>query len=558
VPETNSAGSDFESRLQREVGRILADPAFERSPVQSRLLQYLCEQTVARNRSISQVAVAVDGLGRPETVDQLTESYPRVQISRLRRNLALYYARCAPGEGLAVYIRHGDYQLRLAAPERAYAERRPRPAAAMPANDVAAPPAPTAKPAPPAPPALHPRRGQAEVAAGLVSLVAIIGLWSSGPGASASPAPALGIVAGPGGAGGKPDPLLPLAAQQASDVADSSYVVRNLRPDERGGKPDYVVKLERAQSVGAMPILTVSLFDRENQRLFRDTIPLGSDRSAILTLLNGSMIHIVGPAGLIAQRELAQIPATPRNDYQCVLQTEADRLLGELSTDRVRACLARFPMSDYRAYWLTRLAFMEYRRDALAGRMVMTSGEAWQNLQLAFGADPSNAFANYIAAKVDFARGDCAGGRPYLERTLANGNFHGTMMAAALSDASLCAGGGLKREDAARRVAALVDGIPEPNPLQQVYLVFASAAVDRPDLARRVLDRPSAPGAHDALAEVSRTIAEATSGPAQFQANRARLQKVVETFYWGPNARRVLMDKLAAVAAYRPPRDSAL
>ena len=96
------SGPDFETRLQREVDRILADPAFERSPVQSKLLQYLCDQTVARNRKISQVAVAVDGLGRPETIEQLTESYPRVQISRLRRNLALYYARIAPGDGLAV------------------------------------------------------------------------------------------------------------------------------------------------------------------------------------------------------------------------------------------------------------------------------------------------------------------------------------------------------------------------------------------------------------------------------------------------------------------------
>ena len=126
MPGLTEAGNDFEGALRREVDRVLADPAFERSPVQSRLLGYLCEQTIARNRNISQIAVAVDGLGRPETIDQLTESYPRVQISRLRRNLSLYYARCAPGEGMAVYIRHGEYQLRLAPPDSAYGEQRPR------------------------------------------------------------------------------------------------------------------------------------------------------------------------------------------------------------------------------------------------------------------------------------------------------------------------------------------------------------------------------------------------------------------------------------------------
>ena len=142
--------SSFEARLRREVDRVLADPAFQRSPVQARLLEYLCEQTIARNRRISQIAVAVDGLGRPETADQLTESYPRVQISRLRRNLSLYYARCAPGEGLALYIGHGDYQLRMAPPDSAYSAERqgrrypppandPVPAAAMPAAPAAEP-----------------------------------------------------------------------------------------------------------------------------------------------------------------------------------------------------------------------------------------------------------------------------------------------------------------------------------------------------------------------------------------------------------------------------------
>ena len=151
MSEPSNPAPDFETRLQREVDRVLMDPSFQRSPIQSRLLGYLCEQTIGHNRNISQIAVAVDGLGRPETADQLTESYPRVQISRLRRNLALYYARCAPGEGLAVYIRHGDYQLRLAPPDSAYGENRRRAAPQPPANDAAGPDDTTGR-EPPAPP----------------------------------------------------------------------------------------------------------------------------------------------------------------------------------------------------------------------------------------------------------------------------------------------------------------------------------------------------------------------------------------------------------------------
>src|SRR5690606_13847488 len=71
----------------------------------------------------TQVSIAVDGLGRREDYDQDAESYVRVQISRLRRALGEYYARNQPGHGLCVFLRHGDYAVHLAPPERAYPEQ---------------------------------------------------------------------------------------------------------------------------------------------------------------------------------------------------------------------------------------------------------------------------------------------------------------------------------------------------------------------------------------------------------------------------------------------------
>ena len=550
------SGPDFETRLQREVERILADPAFQRSPVQSRLLAYLCEQTIARNRSISQIAVAVDGLGRPETADALTESYPRVQISRLRRNLALYYARCQPGEGLAAYIRHGDYQLRLAPPESAYGEQRARGAPAAPANDAPAPtPAAPIAAVPPAQPARTiPRRWSrpALAAAALFGVVAMASgwlAWQTYRGTKG--APPLEVRIEQPGSGSPRDPMLVLAAQHADNIANNSYVVRNLRPRERNGQPGYIVRLQRSESLAAQPVLEVSLYDPANQRLFHDSIPVGIDRSALLSRLNGALLHVVGPTGLIARRELAKIGERPRSDYECVIRTEAIRLQGSLSTELVESCLERFPDSQYSAYWLTRLAFNAYRNEALAGGTVAPSGEPWQDLQRAFAADPANPFANYVAAKVNFARGDCVGARPFIERTLTNANFHGTLTAATLSDASLCAGSTAEGEDAETRVEALVAGVPEPNPLLHVYLVFAAAAVDRPDLARRVLLSPTSEDPEGALADISDALGDGLASPAAFEANRERLERVVQGFYWGDASRRALMDKLAAVAAYR-------
>ena len=111
--------------LETEVERVLADPHFQRSPVLSRLLRYLCIQTVLpKNAPITQFSIAVEGLGRRDDYDQDAESYVRVQISRLRKSLAEYYSRNQPGNGLCAFLRHGDYTLRLAPIERAYPEQR--------------------------------------------------------------------------------------------------------------------------------------------------------------------------------------------------------------------------------------------------------------------------------------------------------------------------------------------------------------------------------------------------------------------------------------------------
>lgn len=551
MSELLGTGRDFEADLQREVERVLADPAFQRSPVQTRLLTYLCEQTISHNRNISQIAVAVDGLGRPENADVLTESYPRVQISRLRRNLSLYYSRCAPGEGLAIYIRHGDYHLRLAPPESAYGELRRRGTMAAPANDTA--------PEPLAPSARAPREAASEpwrpaplAAAAVFGAVAVGSLWlafSAHPG-RATGAPALEVQIDEPTASAR-DPLLMLAAQQAEDIASNSYVVRRHRPEDRSGAPGYTVRLERSQSLGARPVLEVSLIDPANQRLFHDSIPLGEDRAAVLSRLNGALIQMVSPAGTIARRELVSVGDEPRDDYQCVLRTEANRLQGGLSTDLVERCLERFPSSRYRAYWYSRLAYIGYREQVLAGGTVAATGEPWQNLQKALAADPANPFANYIAAKVYLARGDCEGARPFIQRTLANGNFYATLVSASVAEASLCTGDLKDNLEGEALIASLVNSIAEPNALLQVSLIFASAAVDRPDLARRVLASPAPADRDRSTSAISGALADSLASPAAFELHRDRLKRVVDSFYWGADARSKLMDKLETVAAYR-------
>lgn len=103
----------FEPQLRLEVDRLLGDVVFRRAPIQSRLLHYLMERTISDPSPPTQFEIAVDGLGKTTEYDIENDSYPRVQVSRLKRNLQNYYARNKPGNGLKVELFDGSYRLRL-------------------------------------------------------------------------------------------------------------------------------------------------------------------------------------------------------------------------------------------------------------------------------------------------------------------------------------------------------------------------------------------------------------------------------------------------------------
>lgn len=105
----------FEIKLNSETEAVLHSPVFLRSPVLSKLLRYLVDETVSgRGDALKSYAVAVDGLGRPETFDPASDSSARVQMGRLRHALEIYYAQHGPVDELCLYLQPGSYRVRLA------------------------------------------------------------------------------------------------------------------------------------------------------------------------------------------------------------------------------------------------------------------------------------------------------------------------------------------------------------------------------------------------------------------------------------------------------------
>jgi len=99
------------AELERaELQTVLQSPLFARSPTLAHLLTYLCEKRFAgETEQIKEYSIALDVFGRPESFDQDTDSIVRVQVNRLRKRLAEYYAAEGDGHSLRISIPVGHY-----------------------------------------------------------------------------------------------------------------------------------------------------------------------------------------------------------------------------------------------------------------------------------------------------------------------------------------------------------------------------------------------------------------------------------------------------------------
>ena len=110
----NPAGSPDAEMMREELQSVIDSPDFARAPIMKRLLSFLVGETAAgRGDQLKAYSVAVDGLGRAPDYDARADSYPRVQVGRLRRMLESYYSASLPAGGLRLTIPSGRYKVAL-------------------------------------------------------------------------------------------------------------------------------------------------------------------------------------------------------------------------------------------------------------------------------------------------------------------------------------------------------------------------------------------------------------------------------------------------------------
>ena len=97
-----------EATQYQVVDLALRSETFQNAPVCCALLQYLYQH---RNEQIGEYAIGTEALARRESFDPKSDSYVRVQISRLRTKLAEFSAKEGKEAPLQIVVPRGSYKI---------------------------------------------------------------------------------------------------------------------------------------------------------------------------------------------------------------------------------------------------------------------------------------------------------------------------------------------------------------------------------------------------------------------------------------------------------------
>jgi len=407
------ATDPLRTRILSEVEQISATAEFERAPVMRRLLSFLVDATLnGQGDELKAYAVAVDGLGRSPDFDAQSDSYPRVQVGRLRRMLEAHYAQHPPTDEVRLSVPQGRYKVHFEAAE---------PAAEAPS-----------RPVPPAPPAApKPRRSWFAILA-LLILVGFVCLllwvWIAGtiqqqPQAPVPPREAL-VAA----------PLLELGhvvtvpdEAESAAMADSvlldglrrSWLVRlrSLPPAVAkgaaiagGAAVDYRLTGEIVD--GPKPILYLRLWRaRSDVLLWSDQVAVPHKPDMMADALGPILADLIQPYGVIATDQRAQYSDNPAPGYACQLMVYRYKRERSVAMHaEARACVDRtLELDPNNAQALAAQAYLTideqvFGYDTEPGN---PTERAFGLARAAVAGDPFLPFAHYAFARAAYFSGSC-------------------------------------------------------------------------------------------------------------------------------------------------------
>lgn len=473
--------------MREELSSVIASPDFARAPIMKRLLCFLVGETAAgRGDQLKAYSVAVDGLGRAPDYDARADSYPRVQVGRLRRMLDSYYRSTRPSAGLRLMIPSGRYRVTL-----------------QPASDdaqlVTANPLATVLPVSALQFSWHTGLILLFMLLGTIILVQLLPLRTSAP-AAARDRPVIELVAVRMANDSALGNLLRASLINGlarSSVYDLRYARRSAAPDPKTPSPRYRLGTDLIE--GPQPRLFLRLTRTSPERLiWSGDIDLPSDGrldgDAIDRALAPAITMIGRVNGIVATHELQELGNREAVGHACLLtyhRYRKERNVAELGP--VRACVERSLKFDPGNGDL-QAAAAQLTIEHMLGAKVEPRDRpsllqtARRHAELAGSIDPFDPWTNLARARVALARDACPQATSFAVRAASRQPYDPLLLA----DAGLylldC---GDPRAEGLIRQAIALDGDPDGRAHTSLLLL----AIGRGDhaMAREALARMEPP-----------------------------------------------------------------
>jgi len=519
--ETQNPG-ETERIIADELERLLESPMFIRSPVLTRLLQFLVEHRLRGGRSSPKAyAIATEALGRSEDFDPAVDSYPRVMVGRLRTLLDRYYADTpwihrlrVPQGSYEVVVQH-----RVAPPSRSAdaAGDEGDAKTATSADGTGAPRTPGA-----ASPA-GPRYGRWVVALVLLAL-AIFTLWSlrSGPDrlfvSDAVPMPLLEVSAP---VAGSTPPSRALARALDGKLRDGLRrfdLVDLLSAKAPGGAAprtaDYRLDASLVRNFEGDAEITLVLNRVADQRaIWSQQVPVTDQDMPDFAPVDAAIAQIAGDYGVIVRDQVQRQPDRFSPGFPCLAQFNRMRQMRSTPTAKqVEACLRATLKRDERdpvalaALSLLRYGDWQPQRGTPAGRTAFAEARALA-LQ-AYESSPNSSAGLFAMARANYYVGNCSGGNTMGDaaRRL---NPYDPDMAGFLGLFKITCGQAAEGEALLRQSLALDDSYPG---VPAVTLAFILSQRGEQVEAQSILDRMPSPSNMEPQAMMVRAIVLARQG----------------------------------------------
>ncbi|WP_374524086.1 tetratricopeptide repeat protein [Sphingopyxis sp.] len=414
------ARDDEDRIIADEFERLRTSPLFARSPVLSRLLQFLVEHRLRGGRSAPKAyAIATEALGRNADFDPAVDSYPRVMVGRLRTLLDRYYAETPWVHRLRVP--QGSYEIvvqhRSSPPARAAAEGEGGAADAP--HDVVAPSRARARTVQSSRP-LSVRWLWIPL---VVLLALAAGWWASANwGRLSNPAV-------------RPVPLIELSLPQSGDTAVSRALSRALDARLRDGlrrfdlvdlrsagaaagaaRADYRLDASIVRFIDGPADVTLVLNRVADQRtIWSQQFHLAKDEMPGFAPIDTAIAQIAGDYGVIVRDQVQRYPDDFAPGYPCLAQFNRMRQMrNPLGAKRIDACLRatldRKPNDPVALMALSLLRFGDWQPRRGTPEGAAAFAEARSLALRAYENGPGTSAGLFAMARANFYAGNCAAG----------------------------------------------------------------------------------------------------------------------------------------------------